>query len=120
MNKIIETSNLNKLLFIIGLPGSGKLTIIKDKIRKGEIQIENGTLIYDENNDEASNVFVADLINIPDFGDNRENDPEWKTFKAAAFAEKNKLIIVNHFEYNIQDAVTNRLKLNFLEGTYAR
>ena len=115
-HKIIDTPNLNKLVFIIGLPGSGKLSIIKDKIEKGEIQIENGSLTYDENNDTASNVFVADFINIPDFGDNRENDPEWKTFKAAAFAEKNKLIIVNHFEYNIQDAVTNRLKLNFLEG----
>ena len=115
-HKIIETPNLNKLVFIIGLPGSGKLSIIKDKIEKGEIQIESGTLIYDENNEQASNVFVADFINIPDFGDNRENDPEWKAFKTAAFAEKNKLIIVNHFEYNIQDAVTNRLKLNFLEG----
>jgi len=115
-DKIIDTSNLNKLLFIIGLPGSGKLSIIKDKIKNGEIQIENGSLSYDENNDQASNVFVADFINIPDYGDKRESDPVWIAFKAATFAEKNKLIIVNHFEYNIQDAVTNRLKLNFLEG----
>ena len=58
----------------------------------------------------TSNVFIADLINIPDFGDNRESSPEWKAFKAQAFHAKNKLIIVNHFEYNIQDAVTNRVK----------
>jgi hypothetical protein len=115
-DKLITTFHLNKLLFIIGLPGSGKLSIIKEKIKNGEIQSESATLIYNENDDGASNVFIADLINIPDSGDNRESDPEWKEYKAKTFAEKNKLIIVNHFEYNIQDAATNRVKLNFLES----
>ena len=114
--KIIANSKLNKLLFIIGLPGSGKLSIIKEKIQNGEIQNESATLIYDENDEQASNVFIADLINIPDSGDNREAAPEWKEYKTKTFAEKNKLIIVNHFEYNIQDAATNRVKLNFLES----
>src|ERR1019366_8381455 len=91
-DKIINTAQLNKLLFIIGLPGSGKLSIIKDKIRKGEIQNESGALIYNEDDKLASNVFIADLINIPDSGDNREADPEWKEYKARTFAKKNKLI----------------------------
>jgi hypothetical protein len=115
-DKTIEIAGLNKLIFIIGLPGSGKLNIIKQKIKNGEIESEKGKLVYDENDQQKSNVFVADLINIPDDGDNRESDPEWIAFKSKAFDPKNKLIIVNHFEYNIQDAATNRLKLNFLEG----
>ena len=114
--KIITASKLNKLLFIIGLPGSGKLSIIKDKIRNGEIKNEDAALIYNEDNESASNVFIADLMNIPDAGDDRESNPEWQALKAKASDKKNKLIVVNHFEYNIEDAATNRLKLNFLES----
>ena len=114
--KIITSSTLNKLLFIIGLPGSGKLNRILDKINKGEITNENVPLVYKADDDAASNVYIADLINIPDYGDNRESDAAWLDFKTKAFNTKNKLIIVTHFEYNIQDAVTNRLKLNLLES----
>jgi len=113
---IIGAANLNKLIFIIGLPGSGKLSIIQEKIRNGDIQLEGGALVYKEDNEGERNVFVADLIHIPDKGYNRESDPIWIDYKARTFAEKNKLIIVNHFEYNIQDAATNRVKLNLLES----
>ncbi|MDQ6902328.1 MAG: cache domain-containing protein [Bacteroidota bacterium] len=115
-DKTITSSTLNKLLFIIGLPGSGKLNRILDKIKKGEIANENEPLVYMADDDAASNVYIADLINTPDYGDNREADAAWLDFKAKAFQPKNKLIIVTHFEYNIQDAVTNRLKLNLLEN----
>jgi hypothetical protein len=115
-DKIITGSRLNQLLFIIGLPGSGKLSIIKAKIQNGEIKDEDATLVYNEDDEPASNVFIADLMNIPDAGDDRESNPEWQAFKVKAFDKKNKLIVVNHFEYNIEDAVTNRLKLNFLES----
>ncbi|MEO8860411.1 MAG: hypothetical protein ABI358_03255 [Ginsengibacter sp.] len=114
--KMITSSALNKLLFIIGLPGSGKLNRVLDKINNGEITNENVPLVHRVDDDAASNVYVADLINIPDYGDNRETDTAWLDFKAKAFNTKNKLIIVTHFEYNIQDTVTNRLKLNLLEN----
>jgi hypothetical protein len=115
-NKMITKANLNKLLFIIGLPGSGKLTRIIDKINNGEITNDSVPLTYNSDDPKTSNVYIADFINIPDYGDNRESDSAWTDFKAKVFDEKNKLIIVNHFEYNIRDAITNRLKLNFLEG----
>ncbi|MEO7120824.1 MAG: hypothetical protein ABIY62_06990 [Ginsengibacter sp.] len=115
-DKIITGSKLNQLLFVIGLPGSGKLSIIKEKIQNGEIKSEDATLVYYEENESVSNVFIADLMNIPDAGDDRELNPDWQAIKAKAFDKKNKLIIVNHFEYNIEDAATNRLKLNFLES----
>ncbi|MEO7121369.1 MAG: cache domain-containing protein [Ginsengibacter sp.] len=115
-DKIITGSKLNQLLFIIGLPGSGKLSIIKEKIKNSEIKDDNVSLVYKEEDESASNVFIADLMNIPDAGDDRESNPDWQALKVKAFDKKNKLIVVNHFEYNIEDAATNRLKLNFLES----
>jgi hypothetical protein len=114
-DKILSTPDLNNLVFVIGLPGSGKLARIKEKIRTGEIN--NGDKFYQlkTSGQTLSNVFVADLINIPDEGVDREKDEEWQSFSKKVFAEQNRLIIVNHFEYNIQDAITNRVKLNFLE-----
>lgn len=112
---ILANQKINNLLFIIGLPGSGKLARIKQKIENGEI-LKNGTrLIFDDKEGAGSNVFVADLINIPDVGDEQKRTDEWKKFEEKVFTKRNKLIIVNHFEYNIQDPVTNRIKLNFLE-----
>jgi hypothetical protein len=114
-DKILTNSKLNNLVFVIGLPGSGKLGRIKSRILAGEINDGTNPYVWDDVNPERSQVAVADLINIPDYGDTREKDKEWTDFLAMVFAEKNKVIIVNHFEYNIQDAVTNRIKLNFLE-----
>lgn len=115
-DKIIGSSRVNNLLFIIGLPGSGKLSVIKEKIQKGEITDEKVPLVFDEDDDSKGNVFIADLINIPDYGNDRESNAEWMAFKTKAFNQKNRLVIVNHFEYNIEDAVTNRIKLNFLQA----
>ncbi|MEO8766182.1 MAG: cache domain-containing protein [Ginsengibacter sp.] len=114
--KILTNPILNGLLFVIGLPGSGKLSIIKEKIEKGEILNNETPLVYKEDDDASSNVFIADFINIPGNGDDRESGTEWKTFKANVYNKKNKLIIINHFEYNIKDPVANRIKLNFLQG----
>ncbi len=116
---IVEDEKINNLLFIIGLPGSGKLSRVLDKIKNGEINNGSIPLVYDKD-ETKSNIVIADLINIPDIGDDRENSEQWKTFAAKIFDPKNKLIIVNHFEYNIQDAVTNRIKLNLLEQLMLR
>jgi hypothetical protein len=116
-NEILERSLLNNLVFVIGLPGSGKLTRILEKIESKAIVTRTGEpYVYDKNSDAASNVFIADLMNIPDAGDERSNDAEWKFYSKKIFNSKNRLVIINHFEYNIQDAYTTRIKLNLLES----
>ena len=114
-NKIFTDKDLNNLVFVIGLPGAGKKYHIINKINNGEIKLKgNETLKYIEGDDDRSNVFIADLINIPDSTDAAGED-KWQQYVRTVFNSKNKLIMVNHFEYNIQDAQTNRKKLNFLE-----
>jgi hypothetical protein len=114
-NKILTDKNLNNLVFVIGLPGAGKKYHIINKINNGEIKYKGKEeLKYIDGDDDRSNVFIADLINIPDSTD-ADGDLQWQQYMRSVFNSKNKLIIVNHFEYNIQDAQTNRKKLNFLE-----
>lgn len=115
-DEIVVTQGLNNLLFVIGLPGSGKLTRITDKIAQGEIRFsEKEAYILHKNNDAESNVFVVELMNIPDSDDKKEAQDEWLAYEAKIFDPKNRLLIFNHFEYNIQDAQTSRIKLNLLE-----
>ncbi|MDN3658035.1 cache domain-containing protein [Ferruginibacter paludis] len=113
-DSILNNEKVNNLLFVIGLPGSGKLSQVLEKIADGTLANGNTPFVYKES-DPQNNVVIADLINIPDIGNDREKDDAWKLFTAKLTDAKNKLIIVNHFEYNIQDAVTNRIKLNLLE-----
>ena len=69
-NKILTEKDLNNLVFVIGLPGAGKKYHIINKINNGEIKLKgNITLKYVEGDDDRSNVFIADLINIPDSTD---------------------------------------------------
>jgi hypothetical protein len=111
---ILNNEKVNNLLFIIGLPGSGKLSQVLEKIKNGSLPNGDTPFVYNPG-DPQNNVLIADLINIPDVGDDREKDAAWKVFTDKIASDKNELIIVNHFEYNIQDAVTNRIKLNLLE-----
>ncbi len=114
--KIILDEKINNLLFVIGLPGSGKLKMITEEIKNGGIKHKDETLLsYFENHPVLSNVFVADLINIPDLGDEKSRNEVWQDYAKKIFTERNRLIIINHFEYNIQCAITNRIKLNFIE-----
>ena len=117
--KIMSNQKTNNLLFIMGLPGSGKLTRIKRKIRNGEIKYidyegNETPLVYNETDVSKGNVCVVDLLTIPDSGEEKERE-EWNTAMSKFITDQYKLIIVNHFEYNIHDSVTNRIKLNFLE-----
>lgn len=111
---ILNNEKVNNLLFIIGLPGSGKLSQVLEKIKNGSLPNGDTPFVFNPG-DPQNNVLIADLINIPDVGDDREKDAAWKVFTDKIASDKNELIIVNHFEYNIQDAVTNRIKLNLLE-----
>lgn len=114
--KILEDQKLNKLLFIIGSPGARKKDYVLQLIKLGKIKSPaNKALAFDSYLEMNNNVFIADMIHIPDSGNEKEEELHWKKYMDKVFAEKNSLIIVNHFEYNIQDPVSNRIKLNFLE-----
>lgn len=114
-NHILTNEELNNLIFIIGLPGSGKLSRVLKAISDKKIHDNEEAFVYDKHTPHLNNVFIADLINIPDSGNEKEDNSGWTALTEKVFNEKNRLIIVNHFEYNVQDAVTNRNKINFLE-----
>ncbi|MXV49819.1 hypothetical protein GS399_02470 [Pedobacter sp. HMF7647] len=112
--QVLKDNRLNKLMFIIGLPGSGKLKYLTDHISNGTIKGPSGEDLR-LNGDENQNVFIFDVINIPDSEEERKGSRSWIDLLKKLFSNKNKMIILNHFEYNIQDAATNRVKLNILE-----
>ncbi|MES2647793.1 MAG: cache domain-containing protein [Bacteroidota bacterium] len=113
---VIADKKLSNLVFVIGLPGAGKLSRLLEKISNQTIAAPDGSAYKFDKNDEAANdVFIADLMNIPDSGDQKEENAEWKTYVEKIFDKKNRLVIINHFEYNMQDGFTSRIKLNLLE-----
>jgi hypothetical protein len=115
-NKILEDQKLNKLVFVLGSPGARKKFHILEKIKQGKIKSQAGKTLTVGSDIEINNdVFIADMIHIPDSANDNEDVLSWKEYTNKIFAKKNKVIIINHFEYNIQDPVTNRIKLNFLE-----
>ncbi|MCW3093230.1 MAG: hypothetical protein JWP81_4299 [Ferruginibacter sp.] len=117
--EILKNKSWDQPLFVIGLPGSGKKQYLLDKINSGEIVLDKDTpLCYNENDKSGNNVFIAELINIPSSGNEEAEKALWNKYTKRVFDEKNRMIIVNHFEYNIQDAVSNRFKLEFLERLY--
>lgn len=113
--KIITDNKLNELLFVIGLPGAGKKQTLLNEIREGRVNCGGHVLIYNKEFPETNNVLLADLINIPDKGSEIGKDIEWIDFTEETIKSKYKVIIFNHFEYNIQDDFTNLAKLNMLE-----
>jgi len=81
--------------------------------------MDDGTPLYFNNPyEQKNNVFIAELINIPSSGNEDAEKLIWEKYTKKVFDEKNRIIIVNHFEYNIQDALSNRFKLEFLERLY--
>jgi len=114
-NKILEDNQLNHLLFILGPPGALKKELIKKKINDGQIRGKAYERLMCDKDDQIDTVVIADMIHIPDSNNDEADEAAWKKYSDEIFAPKNKLVIVNHFEYNIQDPIANRVKLNFLE-----
>lgn len=116
--EVLLCEYLNRMLMVIGLPGSNKLTYITQKIRSEELKQDDGTAyIYNPKQPEKNNVLLLDLIEIPD--DNAEPASDdylrWKEIEKNFFSKDYKLVLINHFEYNIKNETTNRIKLNLLE-----
>ncbi len=118
-SELLINKNRDQPLLVIGLPGAGKKKYLLDRIHNGEIMMDDGLpFIYDKDNDGNSNVFMAELVNIPSSGNEDAERVIWEDYTKQVFNSKNKMIIVNHFEYNIQDALSNRFKLEFLERLF--
>lgn len=113
-DKILTDNNLNKFLLVIGLPGASKFKYILDQVKLQKIKWNDQQLIYDESDANVSNVYVADLLNIPRTAE-MEKDEDWKNLKAEVIKPKYKMVIINHFEYNMQDEVANIAKLQLIE-----
>ena len=111
--KLVLDNSLNRLLFILGSPGSGKLEDLKGKIKGGVMYGNNNELLTIDHIDPSmNNVFIADMIMISEV--NGEDDPDWKRHKKEAL-KGHAMVILNHFEYNIKDIKTNSIKLDLLE-----
>ncbi len=118
-SELLINKSCTQPLLVIGLPGAGKKKYLLDKIHNCEITMDDGLpFIYDKASDEKSNVFIAELINIPSSGNEEVEKAKWEEYTTQVFNSKNRMIIVNHFEYNIQDALSNRFKLEFLERLF--
>ena len=114
---LLTNSKLNSLLFIIGSPGSGKLEKIKQLIADKKIYGKDGKIaVLNENDNSLGNVLVVDMIFIPDNEEALKTNCDWINIAKLALNGDFSLIIVNHFEYDIQSALTNSIKLNFLEN----
>lgn len=122
IDELLLTDNeLNSLIFVIGSPGSGKLTKFKKLIQNKKITGKNNAfLIMDESNPKNNNVFVADMILIPESADEAKTDQNWIDMQNAALNKDYALVIVNHFEYDIKNPSTNAAKLNFMEALLQR
>jgi len=118
-HEILVNNDSMQPIFVIGLPGSGKKKYLLDKINSGEITAEGGTpFYYNALHKEKNNVFIAELINIPSSGSEARDEANWSKYTGQVFDPRHRMIIVNHFEYNIHDPVSNRCKLEFLERLF--
>ncbi|GGI24579.1 hypothetical protein GCM10008119_13360 [Pedobacter mendelii] len=120
-NLLLTNSKLNGLLFIIGSPGSGKLSKFKRLILEKKITGKNdAVLVLDEVNPQNNNVFIADMILIPESAEEAKTDKDWLNMQDFALNKNYELVIVNHFEYDIKNSATNAAKLNFMEALLQR
>jgi hypothetical protein len=112
--EILKDPTLSRLVFVVGPPGAGKRGFIEAMVKGNTIKsVDNKNLFFAPS--EKSNCAIADMFHIPDSSNDAQDKTEWSKHLKTILDEKNKLIVVNHFEYNIQDPATNRTKLNFLE-----
>ena len=114
--ELLNNCTLNNLLFIIGLPGSGKLEYVMKGIGNKSIKLnDDEPLIYNKKDSSKNNVYVVDLIVVPEETSSEEEKELWRTVQDDVLNDKYKLLVINHFEYNLKNPLTNNIKLNFLE-----
>ena len=116
---ILCDNKINDRIFVIGAPGIKKRRQIVSKIDNEIIKTKDGKKLVYLGKDVPS-YFIADMINIPDSKEDVEGIKKWDECKAIAVGKDIKLVIVSHFEYNIESAYANMHKLSFLESLMLR
>jgi hypothetical protein len=120
---LLQNNDLNNRIFIIGAPGSRKLSKLLEKITSGKMfgGLDGKTsLQYNAKEPALGNVLLADMICIPDAENKDKQGYKWTKLKNEALTKEYELIIVDHFEYNIKCQEANIEKLNFLESLVLR
>ncbi len=111
--ELLKNNEFNKMVLIVGSPGSDTLLKLKYKINSKKVKWgADQPLVIDDNDPSKNNVFVADMTMISP--DNGEFDQDWKNHKQDIL-KGHALVIINHFEYNIKDIRTNKIKLDLIE-----
>lgn len=120
---LLQNNQLNNRLFMIGAPGSRKLSNLLAKIKSGELMggwDGKTPLQCNVKSPGLGNVLISDMIRIPDTENKNDQGYDWEAVKEEALEGDYELIIVDHFEYNIKSREANIEKLNFLERLMLR
>lgn len=112
--QLLVYNDQNAHLFMIGPPGASVIELIRKEIKSKRYLGLKG-LFLNFGIGLPGNVYIADMLMIPDNEKEASTNRPWLKIQRNAANKKYKLIIVNHFEYDLQNANTNRIKLNFLE-----
>ena len=117
-NELLKNDNLNKLVLIIGSPGSNTLSRVTDWINKKYPENNEDQPIAPDSKSPAGNsAFVADMILIPT--ESGDGNAAWKSCRNQALSGY-PIVIINHFEYNIRDANSSNFKLDLLESLISK
>ncbi|MCF0060577.1 cache domain-containing protein [Dyadobacter chenwenxiniae] len=115
--ELLLNNNLNSNLFLIGPFGSNILEMVEEHVNAGKIRGPGDEkLAFGGGFPWTKNAHIADMLMIPDNEEDAKTDKIWLGIQASTRNKNYKLIIVNHFEYDLHNMNTNRIKLNFLES----
>lgn len=118
---IVQSPTLNNLLFLIGPPGSGKLNYVKQLIKDNALMADPGQPYEIKDKDGGTaNVLLADMILIPNDPNDAAGRAQWQALLQQTQDTRYRLIIINHFEYDIKNPDSNRTKLALLEDLLRR
>lgn len=125
LNKILLRDDRIKYLFVQGIPGSGKTQFIKTSL-----EANNKYIFYNKAKPSGDcNAVIFNLEEIPtiDEIENKNITPDrqsasvkiqnsdWENKISILSRDKIKCIVFTHFEYNILDDDTNKIKLGLVE-----
>ena len=125
LNEILLKDNSIRYLFVQGIPGSGKTNFIKNNL-----QADDKYIFYNKRN--PSNNYNAIIFNLEEISATEEienknisldrqsgsvkvQNSDWENKIAILDCDKIKCIVFTHFEYNILDDDTNKIKLGLVE-----
>ena len=111
----------NNRLLVIGAPGCNALPYILKKLTQKKEGNHTEQYIYNEKDQENSTgsntIYPADFTHLPAL--NNEHPAHWKNILLHLKSSRYKCIILNNFEYNLQDIFSNQTRLKLLEELMA-